>query len=183
VCKRWAALLSEQRFWYRHVAALPTPLLPLLGVPPTAAGPLWRWYVEVTGRVRTYWDGPLMRPRAQPLWDALLWVAAGGGGVQLEAVTVPCVTYVRRPGRPTLTVSLAGRAFSAAEREVRRSWLYSRRYKKRKCFDEFPQATLIVHVWCSAERRTHTVTPAVLSERLLGVLLDGRACPTSCILE
>lgn len=185
VCKRWAALLSEQRFWYRHVAALPPPLLPLLGVP-TGAMSLWRWYAEVAGRVRTYWDGPVMRLRSQALWEALLWAAAGGGeALHFEAASVGCVSYVRRPGKPALTVSLGARVFSPPQREVRRAWVYGQVRKRQRALDHEDILTTvpIIHVWCSAERRAQTLVPAALSERLLGILLDGRPCPMSCILE
>ena len=171
VCKRWATLLCEDRFWWRHYAALPKRLLALL--PPLQQQQSLRtWYMGIAQRIHSYFDcTSLVLPRDQQLWEAMLLVTApdsvrlksmGGPGVQ-------CWTRIEYPDTAPLAVALTIRVYTAQELALRALTTSPRRRRRKRS-----RETLEVYTWCDQERRDERLPASRLSECLLGVLLDGR---------
>lgn len=161
VCKRWAALLVDDRFWWRHLGALPARIeAPLRG-----SCCIYAWYVELAYAVRTYFEGPLGRQRDQQLWEALLLAGLGETDATLTPISNTCLTRIERGGGSCVVVALASRHFKSYELELRRATARKRRKRE----------TLVLHLWYGDEAREVAMLPQVLCKRLLGLLLDGRS--------
>lgn len=172
VCRRWASLLVQDRFWHRHLAALPPRISPLLG--PQPRHNLYAWYMTLAATVRHYFDEQsLDRQRDQQLWEAMLLASTSSttaeDSVTLTAIGNQCLTRVERDGR-CVVVALAMRYFQPHQVELRRL------RKKRKYHDPSLERVLALHLWYGDEAKERMLSPGELVSRLLATLFEPVSC-------
>jgi hypothetical protein len=185
VCKRWAALLREDRFWRRHHEALRerAPLLEaalkktVVLAPPTMT--LSVWYERVAQWVLGCFepsDGKSPPPLKTSLWEAMLWSALGGE--QCVRFTVHALRYdgittqiELVPTGHTGFVALRWYEFTQQEVSLRKGGLHDWK-KKKRAENKDTKPRIFVSV---AGKPLQEVAPKLVAYRLLSVLFNPEA--------
>lgn len=176
VCKRWAALLTQDRFWRRQLDQLPQSISPLLGPLPRLR--IYEWYAKLGHRIRTYFEGTLERERDQCLWNAMLLAGmtpAPATPTTLTALGKQCLTRVER-SCVVVVVALASRNWQRYEIELRKETQNARKRRRRQhsssADDDDDDKTLVLHLWYGESAKEVRLLPHILSDRLAALVFD-----------